>query len=166
MNCKELVYLLADYLDGSMEEHLRNDLEAHIAMCESCQNFLNTYDRTRIICGKVRLDEIPDEFRDRLRSFVLEKAQEYRREIAQYRTAAAEEQKEKAEALLLAYRQGRLSPALSLAFETHREQCAVCGAYLRDLNGGREAAPRSEEIEQHLAGLFDEISPGEDPFLS
>lgn len=166
MNCKELVYLLADYLDGSMEAHLRNDLDAHIAMCDSCKNFLNTYDRTRIICRQVRMDEIPDEFRERLRSFVLEKAQEYRREIDHYRAAAAEEQKERAEALLSAYRKRRLSPALSLAFEAHRERCAACGAYLRYMNGGKEAPPRSEEVEQHLAGLFDEIPPGDDPFLS
>jgi len=43
MNCKELVYLLGEYLDGSMEEHLRKDLDSHIAMCDSCTNFLNTY---------------------------------------------------------------------------------------------------------------------------
>jgi hypothetical protein len=34
MNCKELVYLLADYLDGTMEETLRQELSVHIEMCE------------------------------------------------------------------------------------------------------------------------------------
>ena len=78
MNCKELVYLLGDYLDGTMEEQLRGELDVHIEMCDSCMNFLNTYDKTRIICRQIRLSEIPEEFRERLRSFVIAKAREHK----------------------------------------------------------------------------------------
>ncbi|MDX1815919.1 MAG: zf-HC2 domain-containing protein [Thermodesulfobacteriota bacterium] len=85
MNCKELVYLLGDYLNGSMEDHLREDLDAHIVMCESCTNFLRTYDTTKLICRQVQLNEIPEEFRERLKSFVIEKAKEHHQELDKYR---------------------------------------------------------------------------------
>jgi hypothetical protein len=31
MNCKELAYLLADYLDGTMDPRMRAELDEHIA---------------------------------------------------------------------------------------------------------------------------------------
>lgn len=166
MNCKELVYLLGDYVEGAMEEHLKRDLDAHIAMCESCTNFLRTYDTTRIICRKIRLSDLPEEFRERLRSFVIEKSTEYRRELDKYRRMALEEQKTKVEELLLAFRARRLSPSLSQLFEMHRERCATCGAFIRLLNGGGDGRPCPEDLEEHLAGFFDAIPPGEEPFRS
>lgn len=166
MNCKELVYLLGEYLDGTMEANLRNELDVHIAMCESCLHFLNTYDKTRIICRQVKLSEIPSEFRERLRSFVTQKAGEYRREIEKYRRMAAEEQRGQVESLLRAVREGRLSSSLAVIFEAHRDRCEICGAYLRMLNGGKEPKSPPPEIEEHLAGFFDAIPPGEEPFRS
>jgi uncharacterized protein with PIN domain len=164
MNCKELVYMLGEYLDGSMEEHLRKDLKSHIAMCDSCLNFLKTYDTTRIICRQVQLSEIPEEFRERLRSFVIDKAKEHHREIEKYRRMAAEEQRRQVEELLRAFREGKLSSSLSLLFETHRDRCETCGRFLRVLNGGvvPETVPR--EIEEHLAEFLDALPAGEEPF--
>jgi len=83
MNCKELAYLLGDYLDGTMEEQLRGELDVHIEMCDSCMNFLNTYDKTRIICRQIRLSEIPEEFKSRLhraRLYLREELSRYLRE--------------------------------------------------------------------------------------
>jgi len=166
MNCKELVYLLGEYIDGSMEEQLRGDLDDHIAMCDSCTNFLATYDRTRLICRQVQLDEIPGEFRERLRSFLAEKGKEHHQGIEKYRKMAAEEQKRQVEALLRAFREGRLSSSLSLLFDSHRDRCQICGAFLRSLNGGEETKPVPPEIEEHLAGFFEALPPGEEPFRS
>ena len=67
-----------------LREQLKGELDAHIAMCEPCLHFLGTYDKTRILCRQVTLDEIPPEFRERLRSFVLEKARERREGIEKY----------------------------------------------------------------------------------
>ena len=164
MNCKELVYLLGDYLDGSMEEHLRAELDTHIEMCESCIHFLNTYDKTRIICRQVRLNEIPEEFRERLRSFVTAKGGEYSREIEKYRRMAAEDRRKQVESLLRAFREQRLSPSLTLLFDTHRDRCEKCGAFIRTLNGGEEAKHVPLEIEEHLAEFLDALPPGEEPF--
>ena len=166
MNCKELVYLLGDYLDGSMEEHLRKDLDAHIAMCESCTNFLRTYDSTKIICRQVKLAEIPEEFRERLRAFVVEKAREHHQGIEKYLKMAAEEQKRQVDSLLRAFRERRLSPSLSVLFEAHRDRCEICGRFLRDLNGGGDPKPCPEDIEEHFAEFFDALPPGEEPFRS
>ena len=166
MNCKELVYLLGEYIDGSMEEQLRGDLDAHIAMCESCTNFLATYDKTRLIFRQVQLSEIPGEFRERLRSFLAEKAREHHQGIDRYRKMAAEEQRGQVEALLRAYHEGRLSPSLSRLFDLHRERCETCGAFLRSLNGGKETQPVPPEIEEHLADFFEALPPGEEPFRS
>jgi len=164
MNCKELVYLLGEYLDGTMEEHLRNELDAHIVMCESCLHFLNTYDKTRILCRQVKLSEIPEEFRERLRSFVAQESMERHQAIEKYRKMAIEEQRRQVESLLRAVREGRLSPALAMIFEVHRDRCETCGTYLRTINGGEEPKPIPSEIEEHLAEFFDAIPPGEEPF--
>lgn len=166
MNCKELIYLLGDYLDGSMEDQLRRDLDAHIAMCDSCMNFLSTYDRTRILCRQIRLSEIPEEFKERLRSFLADKAREYHQGIEKYRKMAAEEQRRQVEELLRAFRERRLSPSLSLLFDSHRDRCGKCGAFLRTLNGGEATRPVPPGIEEHLAEFLEALPPGEEPFRS
>lgn len=164
MNCKELVYLLGEYLDGTMEDHLRKDLDVHISMCDSCLNFLTTFDKTRIICRQVRLDEIPEEFRIRLKSFVMQKAAERHAGIDKYIRMAEEERHRDVLALIGAYRTRTLSPALSVLFESHRDRCGKCGAFLRSINGGEERISVPEEIEEHLAEFLDAIPPGEVPF--
>lgn len=156
--------MLGEYLDGSMEEHLRKDLKSHIAMCDSCLNFLKTYDTTRIICRQVQLSEIPEEFRERLRSFVIDKAKEHHREIEKYRRMAAEEQRRQVERILRAFREGRLSSSLSLLFETHRDRCEKCGGFLRAHNGGAVPETIPREIEEHLAEFLEALPAGEEPY--
>jgi hypothetical protein len=166
MNCKELTYLLGDYLDGTMEEQLRGELDVHIAMCDACTNFLNTYDKTRSICRQVKLSEIPEEFRERLRSFVMEKAREHHKGIEKYIVLAAEEQRVQVRSLLLAFREQRLSPYLSMLFVAHRNRCEICGPFLRALNDGVEPTSVPPEIEEHFAGILDTLPPGEEPYRS
>jgi hypothetical protein len=166
MNCKELVYLLGDYLDGSMDEHLRSDLDDHISLCDSCTNFLSTYDKTRIICRRVQMDEIPEEFRERLKSFVIEKAREHHKGIEKYLKMAAKERRQQAEMMLRAYREDRLSPTLALLFRQHSEICETCGAFLRAYQGGKEPPSVSEDLEAHLVDFLDALPPGEVPYRS
>jgi anti-sigma factor RsiW len=165
MNCKELVYLLGDYLDGSMDESLRKELDCHIAMCDSCKNFLATYDKTRIICRQVTLQEIPEEFRARLRSFVMRMAEERHGGIEKYVRLAAEERSRQVDSLVAAYREKRLTSAAAVLFDAHRDRCPRCGAFLRSLNGGERTPDVPPEVADHLAGFFDALPAGEDPFL-
>ncbi len=165
MNCKELVYLLGDYIDGSMEESLRRELDAHIAMCDSCTNFLATYDKTRILCRQVKLHEIPEEFRARLKSFVMAKAEERHKGIEKYIRLAEEERRREVDSLIAAYRERRLTPAAAVLFDAHRDRCPRCGAFLRSLNGGGGHNPDvPSTIVDHLAEFLDALPPGEGPF--
>lgn len=164
MNCKELISLLEDYLDGTMEEQLKQELDVHIAMCEPCLHFLQTYDRTRTLCRQVTLDEIPPEFRERLRSFVMEKARERRAGIEKYLRQAAEERREQAVSIVRGYRDRRLSPVLAALLDSHRDRCPTCGAYLKSLNGGELPLPLPEGLEEHIVEFLDALPPGEDPF--
>ena len=164
MNCKELIYLLEDYLDGTMEGQLKEELDAHIAMCEPCLHFLETYGKTRVLCRQVTLDEIPPEFRERLRSFVMMKARERRNGIEKYLREEGQERREQAMSIVRAYRDRRLAPALIELLDSHRERCPTCGAYLKSLNGGVTPFPLSEGLEEHIVEFLDALPPGEDPF--
>jgi len=163
MNCKELVYLLEEYLDGSMEEHLKRDLEAHIEKCEPCKNFLKTYDTTRILCRQAKPEEIPAEVRARLRQFVLAKAREHHRDIDKYRERAAIERRDQVAAFLKAYDSNLLSATTEVLFGEHRERCPKCGAFLRIMKGKKAPPPVPPEVEEHLAEFLDTLPPGESP---
>jgi anti-sigma factor RsiW len=164
MNCKELVYLLGDYLDGTMDDSLRRELDDHIAMCDSCTNFLATYDKTRLLCRQIKPQEIPEEFRARLKSFVMAKAEERHRGIEKYIRLAEEERRREVDSLIRAYREKRLSPTAVVLFNAHRDRCPKCGAFLRSLNGsGRMPHDVPSAIVEHLAEFLDALPPGEGP---
>lgn len=166
MNCKELVYLLGDYLDGTMEDTLRRELDDHIAMCDSCTNFLATYDKTRLLSRQVKPQEIPEEFRARLKSFVMAKAEERHRGIEKYIRLAEEERRRDVDSLIAAYREKRLTPMAAVLFNAHRDRCPKCGAFLRSLNGsGQMPHDVPSAIVEHLAEFLDALPPGEGPGL-
>lgn len=165
MICKELVYLLADYLDGTMEETLRQELSVHIEMCEPCLNFLKTYDKTRILCRQLQPEEIPEEMRLRLRSFVLQKVSEHHRDIEKYLERAAGERREQVAGILRAYVANELSPTMNILFLAHRERCPKCGAFLKGLNGGKELPAVPPDIEEHIVEFLEALPPGEVPTL-
>jgi len=166
MNCKELIYLLEDYLDGTMEEQLKEELDTHIAMCEPCLNFLETYDKTRILCRQVTLDEIPPEFRERLRSFVMEKARERREGIGKYLRKETEDRHDRAVSVANGYLAGQLSPHLSREIERHRRECRPCGEYLGTLDRSGKNPEICREVEEHLTSLLEGLPAGEPPFRS
>ncbi|NJD62167.1 MAG: hypothetical protein FIA93_05540 [Deltaproteobacteria bacterium] len=165
MNCKELVYLLGDFFEGSMEEHLRQELAVHIERCEPCMNFLKTYDKTRILCRQIQPEEIPEEVRNRLKAFVLQKAREHHRDIEKYLERAARERREQVADILRAYVANRLSMTMNLLFRTHRDRCDRCGAFLKGLNGGKAIPEIPPDIEDHIAEFLEALPPGESPVI-
>jgi len=40
MTCQELVELVTDYFDGSLDERTRADFDAHLATCPGCASYL------------------------------------------------------------------------------------------------------------------------------
>ena len=168
MNCKELVYLLGDFLDGTMEEHLKAEFAVHLEMCEPCMNFLRTYDTTRILCRQIRPEEIPEEVRTRLKAFLMEKVREHNKDVEKYLRQAARERREQVEELLRAYAANRLSPTMTVLFRTHKDRCETCGGFLKRINGSgatESITHLSVELEEHIAGFIDALPPGESPTL-
>ena len=162
MNCKELVYLLGDYFDGSMEPHLREELGVHIRECEVCCSFLKTYDKTRILCRSMRGEEIPPEVREKLRAFVVSKAREHRGDIDRYVTCTPEERKRFARELIDRYSRGELPPAMTSVAAQHARHCPGCAPYLKE--GATPPDPIPPGVVDHLADLAEELPPGEFPF--
>jgi anti-sigma factor (TIGR02949 family) len=73
VQCREIVDLLADYLDGTLPLDTAKALETHLEGCQPCIAFVNTYRGTINAARKIREAEIPPELRDRLLSFLRRK---------------------------------------------------------------------------------------------
>jgi hypothetical protein len=70
LNCREAIGLFADYLESALSEQEIRGLEEHLAGCGPCQAYLNTYRRTKDLTGKAERAVMPEEMKDRLRTFL------------------------------------------------------------------------------------------------
>lgn len=66
MNCKSLVELVTDYLDGALPEEDRVSLEAHLAECDGCTTYLEQIRTTIRLTGELSEERIPAEARTAL----------------------------------------------------------------------------------------------------
>jgi anti-sigma factor RsiW len=71
LTCRDLIGLLLDYLDTTLDEDTVALFERHLADCAPCRAYLRTYDRSRRLVGEVERAEMPVEMRDRLRDLLL-----------------------------------------------------------------------------------------------
>ena len=171
MNCKELAYMLADYFDGSMDALLREELDAHIAMCEPCMAFTKTFQATCEETRKLREDieyAIPPEVCERLEMFVRAAALKYPEKVQEYRDQIARDRREKVLDLVRAATAGKLSSAAALLLESHSVACAECREYfdaLRNAGASRIGDP-PENIRSHVIALMQALPPGEEFFLA
>ncbi len=157
MNCKELVDLLEDYCDGTMDERLRRDLEEHIRLCEPCMSFRNTYRVTRSLMRRpIRPSDIPEEMRARLKSFIMEKARSYH-------DRAAAERRRQLRIFLELHRDGKLSREVADRLASHRQNCPACASFLSSLLPGAEIPEWSDAVEEHLSDFIDALPPGTVP---
>ncbi len=170
MNCKELAFLLADYFDGTMDPQLRSELETHLAMCEPCMKFANTFRKTCEKTAQLRKSiehKIPDEVRARLASFVIAAVEKYPEKMQEYRNQAEQERKEKVLSLLRAAVAGRLSSMASLLVETHCAACPGCKEYFGRLSEAKAgSATPSQEIDAHVTRLMESLPPDDEFFLA
>lgn len=66
-NCGELLYFLSDYLDGSLEQALCEEIERHIASCEDCRVVVDTLKKTIYLYHETSVtNTIPTGVRERL----------------------------------------------------------------------------------------------------
>ena len=73
MTCRDVIGVLADYLEQAPTPEIAADLERHLAGCEPCRAYLATYRRTRALGAQAARLEMPDEMKARLRQFLLER---------------------------------------------------------------------------------------------
>ena len=171
MNCKELAYMLADYFDGSMDPRLREELDAHLAMCEPCMVFTKTYqavsDKTRLLRRHIEY-EIPPEVRKRLETFVRAAALKYPEMVREYRDQVERDRREKVSDLVKAATAEKLSSAAALLMESHCASCPECRDYFDALRktGNLEAGDPPEGIRSHVIPLMQTLPPGEEFFLA
>ena len=71
--CRDIVSLLADYLDGSLDSVTTRRLQAHLEGCAPCIAFVNTYKGTVKAARQLKEGDIPPELKDRLLSFLRER---------------------------------------------------------------------------------------------
>lgn len=171
MNCKELAYMLADYCDGSMDPRLREELDAHLAMCEPCMAFTKTFqatcEETRKLREKIEYS-IPPEVRKRLEMFVRAATLKFPEKVREYRDQIERDRREKVADLARAAIAGKLSSATALLMESHWAACTECREYFDALRktGAPVAGDPPEGIRSHVIAMMQTLPPGEEFFLA
>jgi len=66
MNCKSLVELVTEYLDGALPEPERARFEAHLAGCDGCTTYLDQIRTTIRVAGALSEEQIPPPAREAL----------------------------------------------------------------------------------------------------
>ena len=66
MTCKELVELVTEYLEGSLPENVRTQMDQHLAGCEGCTNYMEQMRKTIRLTGELREESLSTQQRDDL----------------------------------------------------------------------------------------------------
>ena len=70
LRCRDIVELLGEYLDGQLEPATAEALSAHLADCQECTAFVNTYRGTVRATHQLREEQIPPQLKERLLTFL------------------------------------------------------------------------------------------------
>lgn len=73
MTCKEAIDVLAEYIEASLTPALADELERHLRDCAPCRAYLATYRKTRELTGVVGREPMPEEMKQRLHRFLLDR---------------------------------------------------------------------------------------------
>jgi len=64
--CQELVEIITDYLEGTLADHDRARVEAHLLTCPGCREYVEQMRITIQLAGRVTVDSISPRTRDEL----------------------------------------------------------------------------------------------------
>ena len=70
MTCQGAIAILADYIESVLSQEQAAELERHLAGCEPCRAYLNTYKRTKRLTAKAGRVAMPEEMKQRVRQFL------------------------------------------------------------------------------------------------
>ena len=73
MTCAEFLKELTDYLDESLDQRTRAELEDHLVWCHECFVICDTTKKTISIYRESKLYELPDDLRTRLHTAIATK---------------------------------------------------------------------------------------------
>ena len=62
--CQEVVELITDYLEGTLSRSEHRRLEAHLAACEHCSEYLEQMRTTIRLTGRLQAADLTPEMRD------------------------------------------------------------------------------------------------------
>lgn len=66
LTCQEVVELVSDYLEGTLDTGQRARFEAHLAGCRGCTNYLEQMRRTIQMVGRLTEESLSPPVRDEL----------------------------------------------------------------------------------------------------
>jgi anti-sigma factor RsiW len=66
ITCRELVEVITDFLEGALPAQERELVERHLAMCPWCETYLDQMQRTLVVAGRLREDDVPPPILDAL----------------------------------------------------------------------------------------------------
>jgi predicted anti-sigma-YlaC factor YlaD len=73
VQCREVVAVLTDYLEGVLPVEERVALEQHLLICEGCTNFLAQLRTSIALTGVPEVDEVPPQLMDTVLRIYLQK---------------------------------------------------------------------------------------------
>ena len=79
MKCTEFLRELTDYLDGTLSESMRAELDEHLHWCHECHVVMNTTQKTIEIYRDNQLYELPESLRDRLHQAIMNRCRDSKR---------------------------------------------------------------------------------------
>jgi len=63
LSCSEIVEIVTDYVEGTIDPDLRAAFDAHLAGCDGCTHYLEQIEATIRLVGTIEPDELSPEFK-------------------------------------------------------------------------------------------------------
>jgi anti-sigma factor RsiW len=66
LSCQEIVELVTEFLEGTMDSQLRAAFDAHLAKCDGCTEYLEQIEATIRVAGTIEPEALSPQFQARL----------------------------------------------------------------------------------------------------
>ena len=66
MPCRELVEVITDYLEDALPQRDRLRFEAHLDECDACRDYVEQFEQTIALSGRIEPEQLPPGVQDEL----------------------------------------------------------------------------------------------------